>query len=64
MSDSFAIPWTAAHQPLSMGLPRQEHWSRLLFPSPKDLPDPEIERMSHALASGFFTTEPPGKPLS
>ena len=29
--------------PLSMGLPRQEHWSELLFPSPGDLPDPGIE---------------------
>ena len=28
-------PWTAAHQaPLSMGFSRQEHWSRLLLPSP------------------------------
>ena len=27
-----------------------------------DLPDPEIEPVSHALAGGFFTTEPPGKP--
>ena len=27
-------PWTAAHQaPLSMGLPRQEYWSGLPFPS-------------------------------
>ena len=29
-----------------------------------DLPGPEIEPMSPALASGFFTTEPPGKPYS
>ena len=28
--------WTAAHQsPPSMGFPRQEYWSELLFPSPK-----------------------------
>ena len=34
-------PWTVAHQaPLSMGLFRQEYWSRLPFPSPGDLPDP------------------------
>ena len=32
----FATPWTVAHQaPLSMGFSRQEHWSGLLFPSPK-----------------------------
>ena len=30
-----ATPQTAAHQaPPSLGFSRQEHWSRLLFPSP------------------------------
>ena len=53
---------TVAHQaPLSMGLPRQEHWNGLPFPSPGDLPDPGIEPVFPALAGGFFTTEPPGK---
>ena len=33
------------------------------FPTPEDLPDPGIEHVSPALAGGFFTTEPPGKPL-
>ena len=38
------------HQtPLSMGFPRQEHWSGLLFPSPGNLPNPELELMSPAL---------------
>ena len=38
MSDSFVILWTVAHQtPPSMGLPRQEYWSGLAFPSPEDL---------------------------
>ena len=32
------------------------------FPSPGDLPDAGIKRTSPALASEFFTTEPPGKP--
>ena len=65
MSDSFVTPWIAALQaPLSMGLPRQEYWSGLPFPPPgMDLPDPEIESSSPALAGSFFTTEPPGKPL-
>ena len=55
--------WIVAHQAsLSMGFSRQEHWSGLSFPSPGDLPDPEIEPTSPALADGFFTTEPPGKP--
>ena len=31
-------PWVVAHQaPLSMGFSRQEHWSRLLFPSPGEI---------------------------
>ena len=57
-------PWTVACQvPLSMGLSRQEYWGGLPFHSPGDLPDPEIELMSSALASGFFfITVPPGKP--
>ena len=34
VSDSSATPWAAAHQaPLSMGFPRQEHWSGLPSPS-------------------------------
>jgi len=35
----------------------------LPFPTPGDLPDPEIEPGSLALAGGFFTTVPPGKLL-
>ena len=63
MSDSLITPWTVACQaPLSMEFPRQEYWSGLLFYSPGDLPGPEIEPVSPALV-GFFTTEPPGKPL-
>ena len=58
-----AIPWTVAHQTrLSIQFPRQEYWSWLPFPTPGDLPDPGIEG-SPSLAGGFFTTEPPGKPL-
>ena len=41
--------------------PRQEYWSGL--PSPGGLPDPGIEPTAPALAGGFFTTEPPGKPF-
>ena len=39
---------------LSMGFPRQEDWSGLPFPSPRDLPRPEIEYAPSALASRFF----------
>ena len=43
VSDS-ATSWTIAHQALlSMGFPSQEYWTRLPFPSPRDLPDPGIE---------------------
>ena len=38
MSNSFETPWTVAHQaPLSMGFPRQEHWSGVPLPSPPNL---------------------------
>ena len=40
-----------------MGVSRQESWSGLPFPTPGDLPDPEIEPESFpspALAGGFF----------
>ena len=49
-----------------MEFSRQEYWSGFPFPLAGDLPDPGIEPMSPsspALAGGFFTTEPPGKPL-
>ena len=37
--------------------------SGLPFPSPGNHPDPGIELASPPLAGGFFTIEPPGKPL-
>ena len=38
MSNSFATPWTVAHQaPLYMRFPRQEYWSGLPFSSPEDI---------------------------
>ena len=56
----FATPWTIARQaPLSMGFSRQEYWSGLPCPPPRDLPDPGIaptSLMSPALAGVFFTT--------
>ena len=65
MFDSFETPWTVTYwAPLSMGFPRKEYWSVLLFPSPEDLPDPGIKLMSPALAGRFFTAEPPRKPSS
>ena len=61
-----AIPWALAHHArLSMGFPRQKYWGGLPFPSPGNLSNPGFEPMcpeSPALESGFFITEPPGKP--
>ena len=63
MFNSFATPWTVTHQdPLSMEFPRQEYSRGLPFPSPGGLPIPRIKPVSPAVAGGFFTTEPPGKP--
>ena len=63
MSDSFATPGIVDLQGrLSTGFPRQEHWSRLPFPSPGALINPGIELVSPELAHRFFTTEPSGKP--
>ena len=61
-----AAPWTVACQvPLSMEFSMQEYWSGLPFPSPGDLPDPEIKLTFlefPELAGRFFTTVAPGKP--
>ena len=61
-------PWTVACQaPLPMEFSRQEYWSGLPFPSPGDLSNPGIKPTSFvslALADRFFTTLPPGKPLT
>ena len=57
---TLSTPRTIALQAsLSMGFPRQENWSGLLFPSPGGLPNPGIELeslASPALAGRFFTT--------
>ena len=53
--------------PLSMGFSRQDYWSGLPCPPPGDFPDPGIEPTFLAylaLAGGFLTTEPPGKPVT
>ena len=54
----FATAWIVAYQaPLSMGFSRQEYWSRLLFPSPGDLPNPGIKPGSPALQADSLLTE-------
>ena len=55
---TLANSWTVACQaPLSMGFSRQEYWKGLLFPSPGDLPDPEIDLKSPALQADSLLTE-------
>ena len=58
-----ATPWTVAYQaPMSMEFSRQEYWSGLPCPLPRDLPNPGIESASPALpalAGRLFTTKPP-----
>ena len=59
ISDS-VTPWTVAHQaPLSIEFSRQEYWSGLPFPFPRDLPNPGIEPGSPALQADSLPTEPP-----
>ena len=59
----FATPWAVAHQtPLSMGIPRQEDWSGLPFPTPRDLPDLGNKLESPALQIDSLLSEPPEKP--
>ena len=64
----FVTPWTIAHQaPLSMGYHNKNTGVGCHFLLQGDLSDPGIEPMSPAspaLAGGFFTTEPHGKPFS
>ena len=63
MSSSFRTSWTIGCQvPLSLGFPRQEYWSGLPIPTPRDLPDPGIKPTSPILVGRFFITESPGKP--
>ena len=58
----FVTPWTVARQaPLSMGFSRQEYWSRLPFPPPRDLLHPGIEPQSPTLQADSLPTEPPEK---
>ena len=59
----FAARWTLGHQPpLSMKFPRQEHWSRLPFLTPEDLPytgiEPHVSCIS-CIGNQVFTIELP-----
>ena len=63
----FATLWAVACQaPLSMGFFQAGILDGVVFPSPRDLPNPGIEPLSSVTpvqVGRFFTTEPPGKPF-
>ena len=54
----FATPWTIQ----SMEFSRPVYWSRQPFPSPGDLPNPEIKLVSPALQVDSLPNELSGKP--
>ena len=65
MSSTFVTLWTVVCQaPLPMEFSRQKYWRGVPFPTPGDLPEPEIEPeslASPALAGGSLPLVPPGK---
>ena len=62
VSDSATAGTIARQSPLSLEFSRQEYWSGLTFPSPRDLPDPRIELRFPALQTDSLLSEPPGIP--
>ena len=55
------LDYNILQAPLSIGFSRQQYWSGLPFPSPGDLPDPEVEPRSPVLWLPPF--ELLGKPI-
>ena len=55
---TFCHPWTVQ----SMGFSRPEYWNGQPFPSPGDLPNPQIEPRSPTLQADSLPSEQPGKP--
>ena len=62
MFDSSTPQTEACQISLSMEFSRQEYWSGLPFPSPRDLPNPGIKPRSPTLQADSLPSEPPGKP--
>ena len=66
VASNCAMPRTVVHQaPMSMEFPRQEYWSGLPFPSPRDFPTPRDQPPGSCICCTgrqIFTTAPPGKP--
>ena len=61
----FVTPWTVAHKaPLSMEFSRQEYWSQLTFPTPRDCPKPGIKLGSPVWQADSSPFEPAGTSAS
>ena len=55
--------WTVVCQvPLSVGIPRQEYWSGLPFPTSQDLPDPGVKPSAFAVAPMLQANSLPAEP--
>ena len=66
VSDSATLCTVACQTPLSMGFFRQEHWNRLSFRPPGDLPNPGMKPkspVSAELQADSFSTELSRKPF-
>ena len=55
-------PHVAHQDALFIEFSRQEYWSGLPFPPPRDLPNPRIKPRSSALQTDSLPSELPGKP--
>ena len=56
--------WTVTSQsPLSMWFSRPKYWSGLPFPSPGDLPNPEVESRSPVIQADSLPSDPLGEPF-
>ena len=61
MGSSQPRDWTRVSRIVGRRFTVWAYCGGLLFPSPRDFPDPEIEPLFPMLADRFFITEPPGK---
>ena len=64
LCDSMDCSLLGSSIPLSMGFSRQEYWSGVRFPSPRDLPDPGIKPGSPTLQADSLLSESTGKAIN
>ena len=63
VAQSCLTPWTVARQtPPSIVFSRQEYWSGLPCPPPRDVSNPGIEPRFATLQMDSLPSEPPGRP--